>query len=125
MIFTNTLLQLAPQPVEGIANLTGQQWLVRLWWSARLNDGAGGWLVDLLYSDGSAIRTSDTDGNALPRGTLVVPSMDLWETYRYLPTFPPGRLAAYRADGGDAPPGLYELGSEFLLEYVEPVDEET
>lgn len=120
MIFKNPILQSAPQPVEGSANLTGRQWLIRLWWNDRLRDGAGGWLVDLFFSDGSTMRTSDSDGNALPRGVVIYPSDDLWALYRYLPTFPPGRLAAYRTDGSDTPPGLDEIGTAFIVEYVEP-----
>ena len=123
MKITNALLQSAPQPLIGSANLTGQQWLIRVWWNARLNDGAGGWLVDLFFANGSSQRTTDTDGNALPRSVLVYAigaDGDLWAPYRYLPTFPPGRLAAYRVDGTDAAPGLYDLGSTFVLEYVEP-----
>jgi len=123
MIFKNAILQSAPQPVEGVAKLSGQQWIVRLWWCDRLNENAGGWLIDLLYSDGSAIRTTDVDGNALPRGVLVRVSDDLWATYRYLPTFPSGRLRAYRTDGTDTSPGLYEIGTTFLIEYIEPTDE--
>ncbi len=120
MIFTNEILQVAPQPVDGSANLTGRQWLIRFRWNDRLNEGAGCWLVDLLYSDGSAIRTTDTDGNALPRGVVIHVSDDLWEPFRYLPIFPPGRLAAYRTDGTDSDPGLTELGTLFVVEYIEP-----
>jgi hypothetical protein len=123
MIFKNPILQSAPQPVEGSANLTGQQWLVRLSWNDRLRDGAGGWLVDLFFSDGSSMRPTDADGNALPRGVVVRESDDLWEPYRYLPTFPPGRLAAYRSDGTDEPPGLDEIGTTFTIEYIEPTTE--
>ena len=71
MKFSNALLQSAPQPLIGSANLTGQQWLIRVWWNARLNDGAGGWLVDLFFANGSSQRTTDSDGNALPRSVLV------------------------------------------------------
>jgi len=121
--FSNPILQSAPQPVIASASLTGQQWLVRFWFCDRLNEGAGGWLVDLYYSDGSSIRSSDTDGNALPRSVVINVSDDLWEPYRYLPKFPPGRLAAYRTDGTDEPPGLYELGTTFIVEYIAPTSE--
>ena len=123
MIFSSPQL---PSPTTGFVQLTGQQWLVRIWWDERAYDNTGCYRVDLLFPNGATTRTQDTDGNSLPRGVLVrVTGLDgdLWEAYRYLPAFPPGRLRAYRPDGGDAPPTYYEIGTSFILEYVEPSEE--
>lgn len=120
MIFASEGLTRGISPEHGYVNMTGQKWIVRFWWNERLNEGSGGWCVDLFYPDFTTIKSTDTDGNALPRGVVVHVSDDLWEPYRHLATFPPGRLAAYRTDGGNAGPGLTELGTTFIVEYIEP-----
>lgn len=77
-------------------------------WDNRATDGAGAWRLSWFKSDGSRIIS----------GRKLVLTDDHFALFHHLPDIPPGRLQVRRADGGEADPGLYDLASAIVFEYI-------
>ena len=116
MFLSTPQLQSAPGPVEGGVLLSGKRYRLRVAWSARtpgwplLEQPDGAWYADVFAADGTPIT----------RRRLVRVTDDLFGLLSALAGMPPGVWRVVRPGGGDALPTLYELGSDALIEYVEP-----
>lgn len=87
-----------------IVTLDGEQYGLRFLWNAR----AERWFLSV----------SDAEGLPLITGRKLCSDRP-WAAHETLATAPPGKLWVYATGGGDADPGLRDLGERVAMMYVD------
>lgn len=93
---------------EQQTTLDGVTYTIALYFNARINDGAGAWMITL----------ADKNRNMICGPVPVVVSFPLFDKY-VDEAVPPGTVFAFDTSGQETDPGQFDLGARVRLYYIE------